>query len=213
MNNLLMVASRGMAALRAGEALADPALWKNRQAAINAVTVAITAGVALASAFGYSLPVNADEIAAIAYAVVGIVTIYLTYATSEKVGLLPAKESPNSPIPAENGVSSAVAASVASGQPKQGKLPDSPVSVASASIGGAGSVSAVRDASHTVGRVHIPVGSYYRYSYSYSNRSDDHSDNHDAGSPSALPSVDQPADGTDGDTTQPNLFGAGWGDK
>lgn len=211
--NLIMVVSRGMAALRAGEALADPALWKNRQAAINAVTVAITAGVALASAFGYSLPVNADGIAAIAYAVVGIVTIYLTYATSGKVGLLPAKESPNAPIPAENGVSSAVSASVASGQPQQGETPDSPVSVDSVSISGAGPVSAVRDASPTVGRVHIPVGSYYRYSYSYSSRSDDHSDNHNAGSPSALPPVDQPADRTDGDDTQPNYSGNGWGDK
>ena len=206
--NLIMVVSRGMAALRAGEALADPALWKNRQAAINAVTVAITAGVALASAFGYSLPVNADGIAAIAYAVVGAINVYLTFATSLKVGLLPAKESPNAPIPAENGVSSAVVASVASGQPQQGKAPDSPVSVASASISGAGHAPVVRDAIPTVGRVHIPVGSYY----SYSSRSDDHGDSHDAGSPSALPSVGQPAD-ADGDTTQPNFFGAGWGDK
>ena len=211
--NLIMVVSRVMAALRAGEALADPALWKNRQAAINAVTVAITAGVALASAFGYSLPVNADGIAAIAYAVVGIVTIYLTYATSSKVGLLPAKESPNAPIPAENGVSSAVSASVASGQEQQGKVPDLLDLVDSSAIGGAGHAPVVRDASPAVGRVHIPVGSYYRYSYSYSNRSDDHSDNHDAGSPSALPSVDQPADGTDGDDTQPNYSGNGWGDK
>lgn len=211
--NLIMVVSRGMAALRAGEALANPEVWKNRQAAINAVTVAITAGVALASAFGYSLPVNADGIAAIAYdAVVGAINVYLTFATSLKVGLLPAKESPNAPIPAENGVSSAVVASVASGQPQQGKAPDSPVSVASSSLGGAVHAPAMRDASHTVGRVHIPVGSYYRYSYSYSNRSDDHSDNHDAGSPSALPPVGQPAD-ADGDTTQPNFFGAGWGDK
>ena len=181
--NLLMVVSRGMAALRAGEALADPALWKNRQAAINAVTVAITAGVALASAFGYSLPVNADGIAAIAYAVVGIVTIYLTYATSAKVGLLPAKESTNASITAENGVSSAVSASVASGQPQQGKAPDSPVLVASQAIGGAGPAPVVRDAGPAVGRVR------------------------------ALSPVGQPADTTDGDTTQPNPVGAGWGDK
>jgi len=207
--NLLMVVSRGMAALRAGEALADPALWKNRQAAINAVTVAITAGVALASAFGYSLPVNADGIAAIAYAVVGIVTIYLTYATSAKVGLLPAKESTNASITAENGVSSAVSASVASGQPQQGETPDSPVSVASVSISGAGPVSAVRDAGPASRRVHIPVGSYYIDS----SRPDDHGDSHDAGSTSALPPVDQSANATDGNDTQSNYSGNGWGDK
>jgi len=174
MMNLITVVSRGMAALRAGETLADPALWKNRQAAINAVTVAITAGVALASAFGYSLPVNADGIAAIAYAVVGAVNVYLTFATSLKVGLLPAKESSDAPIPA---------ASASSGNPQQGKAPDSPVSVASPSLGGAGNVPVLRDSGPTVGRVR------------------------------ALPSVDQPANATDGNDTQPNYSGNGWGDK
>lgn len=181
--NLIMVVSRGMAALRAGETLADPALWKNRQAAINAVTVAITAGVALANLFGLHIPVNAEWIGDIAYGCVGIVTIYLTYATSSKVGLLPAKESPNAPIPAENGVSSAVASSVESGQPQQGKSPDSPVLADYPAIGDAGPAPVVRDAGPAVGRVRV------------------------------LPPVGQPADTTDGDTTQPNPVGAGWGDK
>ena len=207
--NLLMVVSRGMAALRAGEALADPALWKNRQAAINAVTVAITAGVALANLFGLHIPVNAEWIGDIAYGCVGIVTIYLTYATSSKVGLLPAKESPNAPIPAENGVYSAVADSVASGQARPGKASDYPALVAYPAIGDASPVSAVRDAGPASRRVHIPVGSYYIDS----SRPDDHGDSHDAGSTSALPPVDQSANATDGNDTQSNYSGNGWGDK
>lgn len=197
--NLIMVVSRGMAALRAGEALADPALWKHRQAAINAVTVAITAGVALANLFGLHIPVNAEWIGDIAYGCVGIATIYLTYATSAKVGLLPAKESTNATIPAENGVSSAVAVSVESGQPQLGKAPDSPILAASPAISDAGHAPVVRDA----GPVVITVGSGSLWS--------------DAGPAvgrvRALPSVGQPANATDGDDTKPNYSGNGWGDK
>jgi len=91
--NIIAAISRGMAALRAGEALADPALWKNRQAAINAVTVAITAGAALADLFGLHIPL-AEWASDLAYGCVGVVTIYLTYATSPKVGLPPPPKEP-----------------------------------------------------------------------------------------------------------------------
>lgn len=72
-------------ALRAGESLTDPATWKNRQLALNAILAILYLLVKF-------LPVEleADDIDAIASSIAligGTVNSYLTVATSEKVGL------------------------------------------------------------------------------------------------------------------------------
>jgi hypothetical protein len=75
---------------RHGNAVADPALWKNRAGMTMALTALITAIVAAAKAFGYELPIDGDTAALIAGGIAAVVGIWANYATSDKVGL-PAK--------------------------------------------------------------------------------------------------------------------------
>ena len=81
MNTLLLICR----ALRAGESLANPATWKNRQLRLNAV-------LAILYLLAKFLPVELsdDELDAIADSIAligGLVNSYLTVATSDKVGL------------------------------------------------------------------------------------------------------------------------------
>ena len=73
---------------RAGQAVSNPAAWKNAQL----VGTLLTALVALAAAFGYDLGLSSEEIAGGAIFIVAVVNGILVVVTSKKVGL-PAKQS------------------------------------------------------------------------------------------------------------------------
>lgn len=85
--------------LRKGSAVTDPALWKNRSALTLALTGVILAVVKVAGGMGYAIPISETEAATLAAAVAVVVGLFSTYATSDKVGLLPAKVQPD-PLPA-----------------------------------------------------------------------------------------------------------------
>lgn len=77
-------------ALRAGAVLADPALWKRRQNAINALVAALGAALAVAAAFGLRIDASQEDLVTIASGIFGVVALangYLTTATSTKIGI------------------------------------------------------------------------------------------------------------------------------
>ena len=80
--------------LRKGSAVTDPALWKNRSALTLALTGLILVIVKVAKGYGYDLPIGETEAASLAAGVAVGVGLFSTYATSDKVGLLPAKPEP-----------------------------------------------------------------------------------------------------------------------
>lgn len=79
---------------RKGESVANKEAWKNGQITATALAGVVMAVANVATAYGYALPagIDPDTVTAIAGGVIGLVNLVLTYITSEKVGLLPAKE-------------------------------------------------------------------------------------------------------------------------
>lgn len=75
--------------LRRGAAVSDPALWKNRSGLAIALAGLIAALVQLAKAYGHELPLDEDGITAIAGGLSVVIGLFVTYATSDKVGLPP----------------------------------------------------------------------------------------------------------------------------
>ncbi len=83
-------------AINAGESLANPATWKNRQLAANALLVVLGA----IAAFVPNLGVSHEDLQAIAAGIAatgGLLNAYLTAATSTKVGLPPRGGGANPP--------------------------------------------------------------------------------------------------------------------
>jgi hypothetical protein len=80
--------------LRKGSAVTDPKLWKDRAALTLALTALILTGCRAAKGFGYEIPISETDAASIAAGVAVLVGLFSTYATSDKVGLLPAKPVP-----------------------------------------------------------------------------------------------------------------------
>ena len=76
---------------RKGAAVSEPALWKNRSALTLALTALILTGCRVAKGYGYDVPIGETEAATLAAGIAIVVGLFSTYATSEKVGLLPAK--------------------------------------------------------------------------------------------------------------------------
>lgn len=76
---------------RKGAAVSEPALWKNRSALTLALTALILTGCRVAKGYGYEIPISEADAASIAAGVAVIVGLFSTYATSGKVGILPAK--------------------------------------------------------------------------------------------------------------------------
>jgi hypothetical protein len=76
---------------RKGSEVADPALWKNRGAAVIAVTALIYALLQVAKAYGYDFNLSPEDVGGIAVGVVAVVSLLVTYITSSKVGILPPK--------------------------------------------------------------------------------------------------------------------------
>lgn len=85
--------------LRKGSAVTDPALWKNRSAFTLALTGLILVIVKVLKGYGHDLPIGETEAASIAAGVAVLVGLFSTFATSDKVGLLPAKPVPPDGFP------------------------------------------------------------------------------------------------------------------
>ena len=79
---------------RKGSAVADPALWKNRANLALALTAVILSGCTVARGFGYEINISETEAAQIATGIAVIVGLLSNYLTSDKIGLLPAKDVP-----------------------------------------------------------------------------------------------------------------------
>ena len=75
--------------LRSGEAVADPAKWKNRQITGTVLGALILALVNVAAAFGHPLPVDTNTANSIGGGILAFVNVLLTVTTSDKVGLPP----------------------------------------------------------------------------------------------------------------------------
>jgi len=73
--------------LKAGRRVNDPAKWKARQIEASVLVAALWAGINAASAFGVEIPVSADTVDAVAVAVLSLVNVLLTLATTNKIGL------------------------------------------------------------------------------------------------------------------------------
>lgn len=74
-------------ALRAGWILRNPATWKNRTAAVNALTSLIGVALAIAQGFGYEIHLADDVVAAAGVVVWGVFNAWSTVATTDKIGL------------------------------------------------------------------------------------------------------------------------------
>ena len=79
---------------RKGAAVSDPKLWKDRTALTLALTGLILVVVKVAGGMGYAIPIGETEAASLAAGVAVVVGLLSNYATSDKVGLLPAKVQP-----------------------------------------------------------------------------------------------------------------------
>lgn len=77
-------------ALKAGQELKDPVLWKNRQATMNAVGIIVACAISGLRMAGYDLGLS-DEAQTLLVEVIagglGFVNLILVPATSKKVGL------------------------------------------------------------------------------------------------------------------------------
>ncbi|GGX43078.1 hypothetical protein [Undibacterium squillarum] len=76
-----------MRLFEAGQAVADPALWKSRQVTATAVGGVVIAGVGVARAYGIELPIDETAATAIAGGILAVVNLVLTVVTSKKIGL------------------------------------------------------------------------------------------------------------------------------
>lgn len=85
-----MIAVDFWRAMRAGKEIKNPAAWKNRQNATNALGCILAFAAAVLRLFGVDVPVSeADQlsIAAGGATVLGLVNVVLTTATTRKIGL------------------------------------------------------------------------------------------------------------------------------
>ena len=93
-----------LALFKAGNRVADPALWKKRQIQATALGAVIIAAFQLAGSFGYNIPVDEETGTALAAGIIALVNMILTYTTTNKIGV--GKEGlGSSPDPAKTAVS------------------------------------------------------------------------------------------------------------
>lgn len=77
-------------AMRKGRQLANVETWKNRTVAVNALGALLAAVLGIASALGYPIPLDAEQIDALAVVLVTVVGLFngwSTLVTSTKVGV------------------------------------------------------------------------------------------------------------------------------
>jgi uncharacterized membrane protein len=77
----------GMALMKAGRRVQDPAKWKARQIETSAIVAVLWAAVNSAAAFGIEVPVNAEIVDGLAVAILAVVNVVLTVITTNKIGL------------------------------------------------------------------------------------------------------------------------------
>lgn len=85
-------------AFRLGKQVADPATWKKRALAINALSGLLAALAAVAKGFGYDLRLDQATLEAAAGGLVALLAIYnavVTVVSSTKVGLPPKPGAPD----------------------------------------------------------------------------------------------------------------------
>lgn len=85
---------------RKGAVVSDPATLKNKSALIIALSGLIPVLLSIARGFGYDIQISDEDIAKLAAGVAVVVGLFSTYATSDKVGLLPARPVPPDSFPA-----------------------------------------------------------------------------------------------------------------
>lgn len=73
--------------LRAGESVANPEAWKKGQITVTLLGGFLVAAANAAKAWGYNVPLDMDTANAVATGALGVWNIYLTLATTKKVGL------------------------------------------------------------------------------------------------------------------------------
>jgi hypothetical protein len=79
--------------LRKGEAVSNPELWKHGGAALQVALAAFILSLnSLAKAAGYDLQLTPELAGQIAAGVVAFVGVFVTYVSSKRVGILPAKQ-------------------------------------------------------------------------------------------------------------------------
>ena len=81
--NILSVIKPAFIVLKQGQALANPAAWKNVQVLANLLSALIV----LLNVFGIHFGLDSDSINLIAGGIAALANAYLTTATSEKVGV------------------------------------------------------------------------------------------------------------------------------
>jgi hypothetical protein len=81
---------------RKGSAVANKEAWKSGQITASVLGGVVMAGIQVAALSGVGLPVwlNEDVVTAVAGGVVSLVNVVATYVSSEKAGVLPAREQP-----------------------------------------------------------------------------------------------------------------------
>jgi uncharacterized membrane protein len=90
-----------LALFRKGNAVADPALWKNGSITVMAIVPVLLALVRVAQAFGVDVQVSDADANAIALGIVSLVGVFSHVITSEKVGLPPVSPSDPADRPAD----------------------------------------------------------------------------------------------------------------
>lgn len=83
---------------RKGHAVTDPAMWKTGQVALGPVIVAL---VVVLRYYKIDLPIDNDTAAVIGAGIVALVNVILTYATTNKIGILPERAGPPEPPKAD----------------------------------------------------------------------------------------------------------------
>lgn len=86
---------------RKGECVSNPAAWKTGQVSVTALGAVIMAAVHALAVFGHPLPIDEGSAVAIAGGVIAVVNVVLTFTTTDKIGLLPAKQ-PS--VPTDQGI-------------------------------------------------------------------------------------------------------------
>jgi hypothetical protein len=84
---------------RKGQCVTNPEAWKNGQITASAIAGVLGALVALAKAYGYTLPLSDDQLLTIGGSIIAIVGLFLnptaTVVSSDKVGLSASDASTN----------------------------------------------------------------------------------------------------------------------
>jgi len=80
---------------KAGEQVANPALWKTGQITINGLSALFLAIIGAASAFGYDIPATPEQIDSIGLGVLALFNIVFTIVTSKTIGMPPRPSNPD----------------------------------------------------------------------------------------------------------------------